>query len=219
MSTETTRLWLQLQLQISHDKVHINTLLGPKTDGNKRHAAKKTVGEMEALPLQDLIAACPSVVICQKCHHVSDALLLINYAKVRQLNCREICAKTSLGNGRCGTKTLQADVEVWQQHAHLRRRMDGYEHFVETGLELVCFSLLPSGIQLMKRNGRKCFINVSPFNRFALQCGLLALPLTWQHLSAGNIFAIKEVSLLPHKAVHNTNTNDFKLSTIKCGML
>lgn len=73
MSTETTtRLWLQLQLQISHDKVHINTLLGPKTDGNKRHAAKKTVGEMEALPLQDLIAACPSVVICQKCHHVSD---------------------------------------------------------------------------------------------------------------------------------------------------
>lgn len=67
--------------------------------------------------------------------------------------------------------------------------------------------LFPSGVQLMKRNGRKCFINVSPFERFAyVQRGLLTLPWTWQHLSAGNIFAIKEVPPHYHMQLSITQT-------------
>lgn len=69
--------------------------------------------------------------------------------------------KTSLGN----TKMLQANVEVWQQLAHTYNIDGEYDDFVGKGLLACFFGLLPSGIQLMKRNGRKCFINASPFER------------------------------------------------------
>lgn len=105
-------------------------------------------------PLQDLIAACPSAVICQKCRRISEASLLINYAKVRQLNCREICVKTSLDNARCGTKMLQArswwcwSVAAARTHTHLLTTRDGWiwalgRKGLGLGLELVlaCFRL------------------------------------------------------------------------------